>query len=478
MIYKHPYPSKWRRYQAKLHKAEKRRRFLKKLPSLLTISGVSCAVLVLLIFIGFWVSNLLSQLPQTAPQLQKKIEAHPTTPSENDLKKQISTRPAKSFRKDLKKQINTRPTKPSKKDLKVYLGNVVKDSARLTDQFILQNNGKRFFIRTTIHAKLQEYIGRMLKRSRTVQSAVVVLNPHDGRIKAMVNYNADGNSDNLCLKANFPAASLFKIVSASAALESAGYTPDKPLFFQGNKHTLYKYQLKTQKGRSTTQTKFRRAFASSNNSVFGKIGIYDLGQNVLVKYADKFYFNRRIPFEFPLAASRIDVPADEFGLAEIASGFNKRTLISPLHAALLSSVAANNGSMPMPWLVESVRNESNEILYQARQRVLETTVNQKTAADLKILMEDAVKYGTSRKSLRKLRRKEKFKNVDLGSKTGTINDSTDRYKYDWLTAFALSAADDRDICVGVLAVHGKILGTRANEMARAIINYYFSSKNA
>jgi len=446
MIYKHPYPSKWRRYQAKLHKAEKRRLLLAKLPSLLTISGVSCAALVLLIFIGLWVSELLSQPPQTAPQPQKKNER--------------------------------RSAAPSKKDLKVYLGEVVNDSDRLTDQFILQNDGKRFFIRTSIHAKLQQYIGRMLERSRTLQSAVVVLNPHDGHIKAMVNYDANGNSDNLCFKANFPAASLFKIVSAAAAIESAGFTPDKTLFFQGNKHTLYKYQLKTKKGRYTTQTKLRRAFASSNNSVFGKIGIYDLGQNVLAKYADKFFFNQRIPFEFPLAASRIDVPEDEFGLAEIASGFNKRTLISPLHAALLSSVAANNGSMPMPWLVESVRNESNEIIYQARQRVLEATVSPKTAADLKILMEDAVKYGTSRKSFRKLRRKKIFKSVDLGAKTGTINDSMDRYKYDWLTAFALSAAGDRDICVGVLAVHGKILGTRATEMARAIINYYFYSKNA
>jgi len=478
MIYKHPYPSKWRRYQAKLHKAEKRQRFLKKLPSLLTISGVSCAALVLLIFIGFWVSNLLSQLPQAAPQLQKQIETHPATPPKKDLKKQIKTQPATPSKKDLQKKIEARPATPSKKDLKVYLGHVVKDSDRLTDQFVLKNNGTRLFIRTTIHAKLQDYIGRMLKRSRTLQSAVVVLNPHDGRIKAMVNYDADGKSDNLCLKANFPAASLFKIVSASAALESAGFTPDKTLFYQGNKHTLYKYQLKTKKGRYTSQTKFRRAFASSNNSVFGKIGIYNLGQNVLVKYADKFYFNRRIPFEFPLAPSRIDVPADEFGLAEIASGFNKRTLISPLHAALLSSVAANNGSMPMPWLVKSVRNESNEVLYQSRQGVLKATVNQKTAADLKILMEDAVKYGTSRKSLRKLRRKKMFRSVDLGSKTGTINDAMDRYKYDWLTAFALSAAGNRDICVGVLAVHGKILGTRANEMARAIINYYFSSKNA
>jgi cell division protein FtsI/penicillin-binding protein 2 len=55
----------------------------------------------------------------------------------------------------------------------------------------------------------------------------------------MVNYDKEGNGQNLCIKADFPAASIFKIVSAAAALESAGYTPDQTVFFQGRRHTLY-----------------------------------------------------------------------------------------------------------------------------------------------------------------------------------------------------------------------------------------------
>jgi peptidoglycan glycosyltransferase len=49
----------------------------------------------------------------------------------------------------------------------------------------------------------------------------------------------------------------------------------------------------------------------------------------------------------------------------------------------------------------------------------------------------------------------------------------DRYKYDWITAFALAPDGNRGIAVGVLGVHGKILGTRSTELARAIIDYYF-----
>ena len=75
--------------------------------------------------------------------------------------------------------------------------------------------------------------------------------------------------------------------------------------------------------------------------------------------------------------------------------------------------------------------------------------------------------------LRKLRRRRLFRSFEFGAKTGTINDRLDRYKYDWITAFALAPDGNRGIAVGVLGVHGKILGTRSSEMARAIIDYYF-----
>jgi hypothetical protein len=68
-----------------------------------------------------------------------------------------------------------------------------------------------------------------------------------------------------------------------------------------------------------------------------------------------------------------------------------------------------------------------------------------------------------------------FRDFDLGAKTGTINDVTDRFKFDWVTAFALAPEGADGVCIGVLAVHGEKLGTRASEMARAIIDYNFRS---
>jgi cell division protein FtsI/penicillin-binding protein 2 len=173
--------------------------------------------------------------------------------------------------------------------------------------------------------------------------------------------------------------------------------------------------------------------------------------------------------------SHIQVPDDDFGLAEIASGFNKRTLISPLHAVLITSAVANSGKIMEPWIVKKISNESGKILYRAKSSPLTNPIKDSTAKNLRILMEDTVRYGTCRKAFFSMRRKKVFKNIKMGAKTGTINDPLDQYKYDWLTAYTLPNNGDGGICVAVLAIHGKKLGIRAKDLARYIINHHYTS---
>jgi penicillin-binding protein A len=347
--------------------------------------------------------------------------------------------------------------------------------ARLGDRLVLERAGESFIIESSIDTDLQNYIVDLLQKSHTVKAAVVVLRPDDGQILAMADYDAKGNGERLCLEADFPAASLFKIVAAAAALEHAGFTPEKKVYFDGYKYTLYKRQLKQTRGRYTTEMSFKQAFGSSINPVFGKLGIYELGQEVMTDSAERFFFNRSIPFDFPVATSVVNVPVDDFGLAEIATGFNKRTVISPLHAALLASAVANDGVMMRPWMVKRVLREDGEVLYRGGPDRMMDTMSRETAGDLRILMRETVTYGTCRRSFERLRRKKAFSDVEFGAKTGTINDPTGQFKYDWLTAYAIPPDGTKGICVAVMGVHGEKLGIRAGELGRIIINYYLSS---
>ncbi len=432
--------AKWRDYQKGLHKVARRRYLFRKAP-LFSLY----LTLVVIFYTGSW------------------IFAH-RGPAEYPSLKNGGTE-------------NRWAEKLAKQDLAALLRHLNLNLNPVKQNYPLSRGGSKLIIETSLDTRLQNYILKLLRRSRTSEAAVVVLRPDTGQILAMANYekNGKGQHKNLSLKANYPAASLFKIVSAAAAIEARGFTPDRPTLFRGLKHTLYKSQLRPNKGRYTKRTSFRKAFAGSINPVFGKIGIYDLGKDLMTEYANKFLFNQAIPFDLPLAMSRIRIPEDDFGLAEIASGFNKETLISPLHASLITAAVANHGAMIEPWLVKRVKDESGEIFYRARRSTLARPIKENTAKELRILMEDTVLRGTCRSAFRPLRRKKIFRDIDLGAKTGTINDHLDQYKYDWLTAYALPKSGDGGVSITVLAVHGAKLGIRAKDLARYIINYHFTS---
>lgn len=443
MSINHPYSSGWRDNRRGLRENSSIGRFLRRALLLVLCSGSVVACLFLLFFAGTWLSEKMSQ----AGNYLSEMERLPDDPSKEPAMKDLSIDP---------------------KDLDLY-------PSHLSNHFTLKKDGVSLTVESSLDPGLQDYILKLFQRSGTLKAAAVILRPDDGRILAMVSYDKDGNGEDLCLKADFPAASLFKIVAAAAALESAGFTAKKPVYFVGNKHTLYKRQLKQNVGRHASKTSFKRAFASSINPVFGRLGIYDLGQKLMADSAERFLFNRSIPFDLPVAKSSINVPEDDFGLAEIASGFNKDTMISPMHAALLASTVANNGVMMKPWLIESISREDGKVVYQGGPEALTTPISRDTAEELRILMKDTVLYGTCRKSLRRLLREKTLRKAELGAKTGTINDETDRFKFDWLAAYVLPPNGAKGICVAILGVHGKRLGIRANRLAGKIISYYFSS---
>jgi peptidoglycan glycosyltransferase len=435
--------SGWRDYQRRLKGKTTIKNIRARLPFLFLYSVSALVIVVLVLWSGSRISGYLSQAGYG--------------PSD-----------------EIKDQVDI-PKRLTKDDAAGLLRNLTQAPFNFRDHYFFETGGTHLSLNSSLDPDLQEYISDLLGRSRTLQAAVVVLRPNDGRVLAMVNYSEGGVEENLCLKADFPAASLFKVVSAAAALETAGFTPNRTVSFYGRKYTLYKSQLKKRTGRYTSRTSFRKAFASSINPVFGKLGAYDLGRVVMSEYADRFLFNKDIPFDLPVDVSYIDVPDDVFGLAEISSGFNKKTLISPLHAALLVSAVANRGIMMVPWLVDRISDESGDIVYKSKPCVLATPISRGTAEDMKVLMSGTIRYGTCRKSFRKVRRKKAFKNVELGAKTGTINDKTDQYKYDWLAAYAIRKNSPKAICIAVLSVHGEKLGIRASELGRYIINYYMTS---
>lgn len=340
--------------------------------------------------------------------------------------------------------------------------------------FELTSGETAYQIRSSIDSGLQEFMMAQIDRKNSKHFGFVAMDPSTGRVLSMVSYDKNGQDINICTAPDYPAASLFKIITAAAAIEKCGFNCNTPVTFNDNKYTLYKVQLKDRINKYTNRITFAESFADSVNPVFGKLGRNSLGKSALESYAAAFGFNQSFDFEIPLTPSTICVSEDPYNWAEIACGFNRKTLISPMHGALLVSGIVNKGKLIEPTIIDSI-GKSDQTLYQRNSHVVSDVVNPSTALTLKKLMQETVISGTASKSFSRFRKDAILSRLNIGGKTGSINKNSEHLKYDWFVGFAEEKNGTKKIVISVLVVHQDYIGTRAAMYSRMAIKEYFQN---
>lgn len=342
--------------------------------------------------------------------------------------------------------------------------------------FGLVSKGLDYEITTSLMPALQEFIINHIDRKNSLYFGFVIMEPDTGRIVSMVSHDRFEPDNNVCVRADFPAASIFKIVTAAAAIETKNYQPQTPMTFNGNKYTLYQNQLTLNRGRYSTTMSFADAFAKSVNPVFGNIGMHDLGRANLETYGASFGFNRAPQLEICMDKSRLIIKDEPYNWAEIASGFNRTTLLSPVHGALIIAVALNEGQWVEPRLIDAIRSE-NDMIYRGHPNNEHRVIQPQTAAFLKKLLETTVKSGTAAKAFRGASRDKILSQLNIGGKTGSINDRPDHtIRYDWFTGFAEKKDGSQSIVISIIVAHKDFIGTRAGQYARMGIKKYYEIK--
>jgi len=344
--------------------------------------------------------------------------------------------------------------------------------------FKIHSNGKSLLVQTSIDPSLQNYLSKKLDRKNSSQIAIVVMDPENGHLLAMVGYDKAHPDHNPCLDSSFPAASIYKIITAAAAIEKCNLRVDSELQFNGRKHTLYKSQLKEKTNKYTQRISLKDAFARSVNPVFGKLGALYLGKEELESYAGAFGFNQSINFEIPLAPSQTQITDEPYQRAEIASGFNRRTKMSPVHGALIAATIFNRGSLIEPSIVERIVGEKGVELYQSQPAVIAQAFAPETSRAMDELMKATVESGTVRSAFRRYRKDKIISRLEIGGKTGTINNKTDDVKYDWFVGYAQDRGGDASLILSVLVAHEKYIGIRATQYAIMAFKHYFKNQFA
>ena len=334
-------------------------------------------------------------------------------------------------------------------------------------------------LRYTIDPQLQGKIKQLIRAYNPDWASFVALDARTGKVLSMFSHSSEkSTAENLALKASFPAASVFKIVTAAAAVESHDVSAETIIPFNGRSHTLYKNNVKyTRTNRWTRYMPLRKAFGKSINTVFGKLGMNILGYDLLIEYAQKLGFNRPIPADFPIQASRVDLdPKDPWALAEVASGFTRDNTLSPLHGALLAAVLANDGVMMEPYIVDRISTPEGALLYEAQPQAASVSLAKGTTDELRNMMQETVKSGTSRGSFRSFLRSSRFRHLEVGGKTGSLTGKDPKGKCDWFVGYA-SDGNER-IAFAALTINKEYWKVRSAYLARKYIEAYFRQQSA
>ncbi|MBO9666725.1 MAG: penicillin-binding protein [Bdellovibrio sp.] len=380
-----------------------------------------------------------------------------------------SSTPESSEQKQLQSQIEQRSV------IAKALSDKVRNN-QLPTKLPMQWEGqdKTLSVNYTIDSNLQAEADRLLKSYKPDYGAIFMIDATTGEVLAMSSFQRDNpEGSNLNLQATFPAASVFKVVTATAAVDKAGVNPEHKIHYNGGAYTLYKKNVLSDRvTRWTNVISLKDAFARSINTAFGRLSIENLHPEDLNEYSNRYMFNQEIPADFPVDMGVAYIPPGKgFEMAEAASGYNKTNRMSPVQGAMIAASVANDGKVVVPYLVNSLQDETGKAVYQGHTMNKGLTMSKESAVKVRELMEQTVIAGTSRRSFRPITKDRKFREIEMGGKTGHLTGDNPKGRVDWFVGYALE--ENRKIAVAAITVNKKFWTVKSAHLGQSMFRKYF-----
>lgn len=348
----------------------------------------------------------------------------------------------------------------------------------LPKDLVLNLKGRHYpvSVEYATHSGLTEELLKMFNQYKPDYGAFVAMDATTGRILSLISYSPTDKLivQNLALRATFPSASVFKVVTAAAAISERKMNAGSIVSFNGRAHTLYKRNIfQETTNRWTTHMTLKDAFARSVNAVFGKLGVFIVGPTELKSYAERFGFNRKLPTDLPVQQGRAEITEDPWEIAEAASGFTKLNTMSPLQGALIAAAIANDGRLMEPYVVSTLKNGAGETVFNGGPRLSSVVIDPQAAAEMKVLMRETVSSGTGRGPFRGFKRGE-YGEIDVGGKTGSLTGSDPAGKYDWFVGYGTSG--EHRLAIASLIISKEYWKVKSTVLARRAIEVFFRDK--
>jgi penicillin-binding protein A len=271
----------------------------------------------------------------------------------------------------------------------------------------------------------------------------------------------------------FTPGSIFKVVTAAAALDSGTYTPEStfndPGYCIEYGKRVNNYDTSTPFG----TVSFSQALVNSINSSFCEMG-KKMGPEKILDYARRFGFYEDPPIDLPsgerspsgLYQGRKLLPRSQESRVDpgrLAFG-QERMLVTPLQMAMVAGAIGNKGVVMEPTLTDRIRKPDRSVLVRIKPDELRRAVKPEVADQIASMMEGVVSGGTGTAA--------QISGVRVAGKTGTAETGVAGRNTAWFIAFA--PVDNPKVAVAVVlqnqtATGGTVAAPIAKQIMQALL---------
>jgi len=317
--------------------------------------------------------------------------------------------------------------------------------------------------------------------------SVVALDPRTGAVKVMValpDYNnnhpdAKGvgvSTFNRATQSGYPPGSTFKVVTATAAIDSGEYTPNSVVNGDSPK-TISGVPLSNDLNQSFGPITLTKALTYSVNTVWAQVAEH-VGRGTMTKYMKRFGFYAKPPLDYPpeqIAESRPYSPTgrayppasprEDIGRIGIGQG---GLAVTPLQMAMVASAVADGGKLMTPRLATKAVDQDGRTVQTYKPSVMSQVMSPSTAAQVTQMMKNVVEEGTGTPA--------QLGNISVAGKTGTaqVGIVGSNLTQPWFIGFAPVEDPKVAVAVTVERSQGGFGGTVAAPIAKQVIQTLLS----
>jgi peptidoglycan glycosyltransferase len=313
--------------------------------------------------------------------------------------------------------------------------------------------------------------------------SVVALNPQNGAVLAM--YSAPSYDDNhpqapcsdscqvnRATQGRYPPGSTFKVVTATAAIDSGRYTPNS-IVNGKSPVTISGVPLSNDNNQAFGPIDLTTALTYSVNTVWAQVA-EALGRGTMTAYMKRFGFYSKPPIDLPRAELASSYPVSSTGKA-LAPGSPNEDIgriaigqggleVTPLQMAMVASAVADGGRMMKPHLATRAVDQDGRTVKTISPTQWHQVMKRSTADAVAQMMKKVVDEGTGTPA-------QLGAGITFAGKTGTasVGLAGANQTQPWFIGFAPIDNPKVAIAVTVERTDGGFGGTVAAPIAKAVV---------